>query len=231
MSKKLDKKVLFACICGVFLFLALGGWQLQRLVWKQGLIQDLAERSGLPAISLTDFELNKQGEFTHIALQGNFLPDDFFLLNRSISGKSGLNWLKIFADESGKNILVNRGWLPFDLKDVKKPSSDSITALNAIVRIARGQARFVPDNVPAENIWFFIDLPAFSALTGVTLQTDYYLLAGENNQGLNYPIAYDWEFNIPNDHFQYALTWFCFALITLVMGIIYQRHHIRQHSE
>ena len=98
--------------------------------------------------------------------------------------------------------------------------------LEGLVRIPYGQARFVPNNQPNDNIWFWIDMKAIDALSGVTLQQDYYLLASDNSGAFDYPIAYDWQFNIPNNHFQYAITWFCFALITFVMCIIYQRKYI-----
>ena len=34
---------------------------------------------------------------------------------------------------------------------------------------------------------------------------------GATPEGYDYPKAYDWHFDIPNNHFQYMLTWFSFA--------------------
>ncbi len=234
-----DKAVLIACLLGMMLFTCLGTWQGKRLLWKQGLISQLENRLTQAPIPLSQFAeqysarddddvlsqnyATQRGEFTPLSLRGEFLPHHFYLLNRSMDSKAGVNWLQVFANEDGRNILINRGFIPFDLKDAVKPEelSNDTQALQAMVRLSRGRTPFLPENVPEENIWFYIDLAKMSALSGVKL-VDYYGMAGATPEGYDYPKAYDWYFDIPNYHFQYMVTWFSFAIITLVIGIYYQ---------
>ncbi len=240
---KSDKVVLCACVLGIIVFSGLGIWQTKRLIWKEGLITRLEEKLVQQPIALNEFSeqysVSKKdddilsqryseqgGEFTPVRLRGEFLTDDFFLLNRSMDGKAGVNWLKIFASDDGRNILLNRGFIPFELKDAEKP--DDISGrqeIVAMVRLARGRPKFMPANVPDENIWFYIDLPEISALSGVEL-VNYYAMVKNSPEGYDFPRAYNWRFDIPNNHLQYAITWFAFALITLIMGIYYQYRYI-----
>ena len=240
--KKSDKIALVACIILMALFTTLGIWQSQRLLWKQSLIGNLQQKLTNSPIELEAFTRNYQidnnidilatryseqgGEFTPVTLRGKFLPHIFFLLNRSKQSKAGVNWLQIYQDEgTGKNILLNRGWLPFELKDAPKPDLPNPSHIEIMIRLPRGQAPFIPDNLPDNNLWFYIDTQQKGQLSDLRLEK-YYGLVKENPEGFDYPSAYQWNFDIPNNHLQYMLTWFAFALITLVMGVYYQWRYV-----
>ncbi len=101
------------------ILLALGTWQVQRLHWKEGEIAKRQERSQGPGIALpTDFPDPAGVEFTRVALKGSFLHDEeFYLGARTESGRVGLNVVTPFLLADGRILLVNRGWVPQEMRD------------------------------------------------------------------------------------------------------------------
>jgi surfeit locus 1 family protein len=96
------------------LFVSLGRWQWHRGEAKQVLWTAYERNDSTPAPDARiDFDTAER--FKRVALAGHFDPDHQFLLdNRSHAGKPGYEVLTPFVLESGRRILVNRGWIPFD---------------------------------------------------------------------------------------------------------------------
>ena len=74
---------------------------------------------------------------------------------------------------------------------------------------------FLPDNNPGANHWFWVDLPAMAAADGLDRLAPYYLDADATPNPGGWPKGGAMLPELPNNHLQYALTWFGLAL-TLV---------------
>ncbi|MGB0552022.1 MAG: SURF1 family protein, partial [Alphaproteobacteria bacterium] len=98
----------------------LGGWQVNRLHWKDTLIERLQERGTEAPVALpTRIDNVEAYEFRRVSVTGKYLHDkEFYVINRSLNGKPGLNIVTLLkrADDGG-HILVNRGWVPFEKRD------------------------------------------------------------------------------------------------------------------
>ena len=95
------------------LFIGLGRWQWQRGEAKQ-VLWDAYERNDSSPVPHSRVDFDTAERFQRVALSGRFDPDHQFLLdNRSHAGQPGYEVLTPFVLESGRRILVNRGWIPF----------------------------------------------------------------------------------------------------------------------
>ncbi|HAT35998.1 MAG TPA: SURF1 family protein [Rhodospirillaceae bacterium] len=206
-----------------------GTWQVQRLQWKEALIDKLQTRSTSAPIPLakTPSNLNEL-EFQQVKVRGRFEhKHEFHLVNRSLNGNPGVHIITPFVrTDGGGAILINRGWVPFDKKPVsERPKSqfDEPVTVTGIVRLVKGQGTFTPDNDAKTNHWFFIDPAAMGAASGHQFPAGYYLLDGNRQVPGGFPVGHQWTLNIRNDHLQYAITWYAMALALLVIYILYHR--------
>lgn len=208
--------------------IALGSWQMQRLYWKEALIERLQERGTAKPIALPTWLDNlDRYEFRRVAVTGEFLHDkEFYLINRSLKGKPGLNVVTLLKRaDGGGHVLVNRGWVPFDRRDPKTRQKGQITGgviVEGIIRLAKGPGLFTPENEPHNNTWFYVDPASMTASAGLPPAQSYYVLAANASPG-GFPVGHQWRIDLRNHHLQYALTWYLLALGLLVIYILYHR--------
>ena len=87
--------------------------------------------------------------------------------------------------------------------------------LTGVLRRAQVQRQFSPDNAPDRNIWFHVDVPRMRALAGGKpdpLLDMFFLEADATPNPGGLPIGGQTQLDIPNDHLQYAITWFLLGL-------------------
>lgn len=212
----------------VLIMLGLGFWQLQRLEWKNDLMDRIAQRieqapvapdalSGDPA----------RDEYRRVRLKGSFQHDkELYLAARSRNNNVGFQVMTPLLLESGATVLVNRGWIPSERKEPATRAQGQVAGpveLVAVTRLSQKQGAFQPDNDAAKNVWFFIDVAGMQRATGIPVGGDYYFEADAAPNPGGYPIGGQTRVNIPNDHLQYAVTWFIFAATLSVIFLIFSR--------
>jgi surfeit locus 1 family protein len=202
-------------------FIGLGRWQWHRGEAKQAVWAEF-ERNA-PAEELGSRDFDSVDRFARVQLSGTFDGEHQFLLdNRSHAGKPGYEVLTPFLLADGRRVLVNRGWIPFGgyrdrLPDVSM--ADRATEITGRVDelpvggLASGRA------APAGDTWpkltsFPLHAELASALGG-KLQRQIVLL---DPQG---PGGYVREWSPPGmppaRHFSYAIQWWGFAGVLLVL--------------
>jgi surfeit locus 1 family protein len=80
---------------------------------------------------------------------------------------------------------------------------------------------FIPDNRPDRNDWFWIDLPAMAAADGIANAAPFYIDADPTPNPGGWPKGGVTPLALPNDHLQYALTWFSLAAALVVIYVVY----------
>jgi surfeit locus 1 family protein len=136
-----------------------------------------------------------------------------------------------FELTGGGIVLIDRGWVPVERKAPESRAEGQLAGtqtLEGVVRLAHGQAWMQPDNEPAHNMWFFVDLPAMVAASGVDLRTDLYVDAGPAENPGKYPVGGQTRIELPNDHLQYAVTW---GLLAAALAVIYVLYHLKLERE
>ena len=212
----------------VFLVLvALGSWQLQRLGWKQGQIEERQSRAAAEPVELSA-ALAEPGDFNFspVSLTGYFLHEkELFLAARTFDRRVGYQLLTPLALEDGRHVLVNRGWIPHDKKAAASRADgqiEGVLSLRGLIRTQHPQGTFQPDNRPEEGVWYWVDIDAMGGAVGldllpVVVEAD----ATPNPGGL--PIGGQTRLEIPNDHLQYTLTWYALAIILAVIFVVFHR--------
>jgi surfeit locus 1 family protein len=212
----------------VFLVLvALGSWQLQRLGWKQDRIDERQSRAAGEAVELST-ALAEPGDFNFrpVRLNGQFLHEkELFLAARSFDRRVGWHVITPLALEGGGTVLVNRGWIPYDRQDAALRAEGQVAGvvrLNGLIRTQQPQATFQPDNEAEEGVWYWVEIDAMGTAIGlevlpVVVEAD----ATANPGGV--PIGGQTRLEMPNDHLQYALTWYALALILAVIFVVFHR--------
>lgn len=101
------------------LLINLGLWQLSRYQEKLELEQTLAERQTMPALSLSDVSGYADVMYLPISVHGRFLADRAFLLDNQIhEGRVGYDLIMPLLANDGQYLLVNRGWIPAQARDL-----------------------------------------------------------------------------------------------------------------
>ena len=213
--------------------LALGTWQVQRLEWKTALIAERQARRDAPPLAGLPAAFDPtQHEFRKVRVEGRFLHDkELYLAARSFRGNPGYHLITPLALAGGGTVLVNRGWIPLERKapDTRKPGqAEGTVAVEGYLRVPPGQGWFVPDNEPAKNFWFYVDIPAMAQHAGLADVKTYVLEAGPAENLGGYPVGGITQFDLPNDHLQYAITWYAMAIIGIVIYLLYHRRRARE---
>jgi len=218
---------------GVLILLALGVWQVQRLHWKEGLIarRDAAVATA-PIAPPRSIDEARGLEFHPIVAEGVFRNDKELLLAASSdSGQSGYQVVTPLVMTDGRTMLVNRGFIPLDLKDPAKRAAGELPGRQRIVGLLRlspaaKPSFFLPENRPDLNLWFWIDLPAMAKAAGITDPVPFYIDADKTPNPGGWPQGGQTLTDLPNNHLQYAITWYSLALALIVIYIRFARRRL-----
>jgi surfeit locus 1 family protein len=216
----------------VLLLLALGFWQVERLFWKKDLIaQRQAAVAANPVAPPRSLEEARGMEFHHVTEEGVFLHDkEIFLGATSEAGRQGYQVLTPLLEPGGRTVFINRGFIPAELKDPAKRTAGQIAGTVCIQGLLRlppsgKPAWFLPDNRPDLNYWFWVDLPAMSAADRLDRVAPFYIDADATPNPGGWPKGGVTRLVLPNDHLQYAITWFSLAVALIVIYVLFHRRN------
>ncbi|GGF16351.1 SURF1-like protein [Aliidongia dinghuensis] len=221
-------------IPAILLTIGLGTWQVQRLAWKTALIADREAALSAPPAAIPDSGEGAQAlDFHRVAGEGTFDNDkELYIGAFSTRDVEGYQVVTPFRLADGKIVLVNRGWVPEARKDpAKRPEGEiqGSTTLDGILRVPVVPKSIfswlvpTPVNRPNENFWFYVDVPGMVAKVGLdpAQVLPFYIEAGPAKNPGGFPVGGQTRIALPNDHLQYAITWYSFAIILAAIYFIY----------
>ncbi|WP_442966790.1 SURF1 family protein [Rhizobium sp. C1] len=202
--------------------IALGTWQMHRLAWKEALLSDIAERRAMPPIGIDKIGgvLASGGDVDYrpVNITGTFdhTREQFFFA--TYNGEAGYYVYTPLKLAGGEYIFVNRGFIPYDKKDAATRAAGQVTGEVTVTGLARSKllgkpSWAVPDNDPAKNIFYWKDLDAMTAHAGFAKARvlQFFVDANDAPNPGGLPIGGVTQFDFPNNHLQYALTWYGLA--------------------
>jgi surfeit locus 1 family protein len=220
---------------GLLLLLGLGTWQVQRLHWKEGLIAERnAALAAAPVALPKTLDEARALEFHPVRAEGEFLNDHELYINaQSFSGAAGFHIVTPFRLVDGAIIFIDRGFVPTDRRAPATRADGEIaghTAVTGLLRLPEPAGWFTPANEPQKNSWFSIDLPAMAQAAGVDDALPFYIDAGKAPVPGAWPQGGQTITDLPNNHLQYAITWYALAAALVAIYIRFALRRRRSQS-
>jgi surfeit locus 1 family protein len=211
---------------GLALLAGLGVWQIERLSEKAALIAGV--ESGLEAPPQPLADALKEGlggaEWHHVQLSGHFLHDkESYLFAQGPRGAIGVQVVTPLAQDNGGTVLVNRGFVPEALRNPQTRAAGQVegeVSVTGVLRLPQQAGLFTPAPDLKTRLWFVKDVSGIAAAVGVTTPPVIVEADATPNPG-GWPLGGQTNVDIPNDHLQYAITWFGLALALTGVYLIY----------
>ena len=200
----------------IFIFIALGTWQIIRLNWKNNLILEIENSLKNPPVQLSQ---SNQKNYLKIKTSGSVdFEKQIYLYSLNDSGTPGFEVFNPIII-NGENYLLNRGWIPFEKKNMPEIN---ILDQNIIFGTIKTQGRkniFKPDNDIKENYWFSLNREDIFKFTGKKFSK--YIIYLDGNYQFPRPIKI--TANISNNHKKYAMTWFSLAISIFLLYLYFRK--------
>jgi surfeit locus 1 family protein len=217
--------------------IGLGVWQLQRLQWKEGLIAQIEARVKAEPVSLKEAvvraDAGEDVSYLRVRAEGKFDNAKELYLFAVSDGTPGWHVITPLETPEGEMVLVDRGFVPDALRDPaarrQGEISDAVT-VTALARRPETQGLFVPNNEIEQNRWFWRDLKAMTTSMfgeGAKDVAPFFLEAEKSEIPGGWPRGGETRLDLPNNHLQYAITWFLLALCLVVIYVIYVRGRLK----
>ncbi|MEQ9638490.1 MAG: SURF1 family protein [Alphaproteobacteria bacterium] len=215
-----------ATVPALAILVALGTWQMQRLAWKTDLLAARDAALAAPPVPLDAGTSPDDLRFRRGEVTGTFdHAHELYLGPRVYDHHPGVHVLTPLRLADGAVLLVNRGWVPQDLRDAaRRPAGqvEGVQTVRGVVLTPGPRGTYTPDNEPANNQWFYVDLDAMGRAIGAEL-LPFVLASDDTDVPGGVPIGGQGRLHIKNDHLQYALTWYSLAVVLLVIYVLFHR--------
>ena len=213
------------------ILLSLGTWQLERLIWKQSLLKQISEQASLPLIDLSYPIIRniKKYKSRKIKLEGNFLYDsNLTILSRVYKGKVGRHVIVPMKTKYGW-VLVNTGFIPErNYTDYLKKGYSPSVRIEGIIHLPDYKSYFTPENNVNKGEWYYVNIEEIKKYVDLPL-LEFIVFEEKSNNSSKFPVAGQYRYNnIPNNHFQYALTWFSLAIVLFIIVRIFWNKNLNK---
>jgi surfeit locus 1 family protein len=225
-SRGLLAALLLAGALACTAFAALGGWQLRRLAWKQDLIARVeshlrAAPVAAPAPAAWG-ALGRGDEYRRVRLRGRYEHERETAV-RAVTALGGGYWiLTPMLCEGGFRVLVNRGFVPAELRPratraAQEPAG--MQELTGLLRFSEPGGSLLQRNDPVADRWVSRDVQAIAAARGLQRAVPSappapYFVDAEAGSPAAWPRGGLTVVRFSNNHLVYAVTWFALALMT-----------------
>ena len=210
------------------ILISLGTWQVERLHWKEGLLADIAERRAAAPVPLADIEaMAAQGgdiEYRTVTATGRYINNKERHFFATWRGQTGYYIYTPLQLADGRYLFVNRGFVPYENKEPEMRMQGQLTDQQTVTGLARAKlpgkpSSLVPDNDVAKNIFYWKDLDVMASSVDLDKASvvPFFIDADSTPNPAGFPIGGVTQVDLPNDHLQYAFTWYGLAAVLLVV--------------
>jgi len=231
-------------LVGIAILCGLGIWQLDRKVWKENLIAamnarltqapaDLPPRDAWPQLSAD------HDEFTRVAFPAEFIEGQEALVYTAGSAlrddvKGPGYW--VFAPArlaGGSVVIVNRGFVPLDRKEpASRPggATQGSVDLVGVMRWPESRGMFTPADDVTHNVWYLRDIKAIATAKSWSAPAPFYIDEEQPAPPGGLPSPGKLTVHLPDNHLQYAITWFGLALALAGVYVVYIARRLARHG-
>ncbi len=214
------------------ILLSLGTWQVQRLHWKEALLSEIETRRHAPPADLASIEaLAKDGgdvDYRAMRVSGTYINNKERHFFATYEGRTGYYIYTPLQLADGQVLFVNRGFVPFENKEPEMRKLGQLTGEQIVTGLARAKllekpSWAVPDNDVAKNIFYWKDLDVMASSAGLdpAKVVPFFMDADATPHEGGMPIGGVTQFDLPNSHLQYAVTWYGLAATLVVISGVF----------
>ena len=217
------RKLAFLVICGLggtAILVSLGVWTIQRLAWKEGLIAGIEARIAADPVALPETPDPDLHAYLPVEVTGVLTPEYLRVLVSQKGAGAGYRIIRPMIRDEGR-IMVDLGFVATaDAAGLRFEEGPPLTIVGNL-QWPQETDGFTPAPDLQNNIWFARDVAAMAEALG----TEPVLVVRRDPPavpGPLMPLPVDTS-AIPNDHLQYAITWFSLAAIWAAMTFYFIR--------
>ena len=208
--------IVFIGFAGTACLLYLGKWQIDRLYWKLDVLKKIDQKIAAAPVPLPAEPSESVHKYLSVEISGQFLQESIRVLASKKRYGAGYRIIHVFR-ANGRRLLVDLGFVGLETDyDV-----DLINDISLVGNLHWPDEvdNFTPEPDLENNIWFARNVERVAS----ALQTEPILIILKDStlkdQNIK-PMPIDTT-HIPNDHLQYAITWFSLAIIWALMSCLF----------
>ncbi len=149
---------------------------------------------------------------------------EIHLFATDVQGQIGYRIVTPLHRPGRTTVFVDRGFVPAELKNRnlrKDGLAEGDVVVTGITRLSWRQGAFQPDNQPADNLWFYLDLDEMAKAAGITNYLSLYVQADTTPNTGGWPKGSPPLTQVTNNHLDYVITWFSLSAVLVIIYILY----------
>jgi surfeit locus 1 family protein len=161
----------------------------------------------------------QRDEYLHVSVSGRFLNDRETYVRAVTDLGAGYWVLTPFQTDVGYTVLVNRGFVPPELRAPASRAAGQVhgeTTISGLLRMWEPRGGFLRANDPLHDRWYSRDVAAIASLRGLRAVAPYFIDAAAAPSATGWPRGGLTVISFPNNHLMYAFTWFGLALLLAI---------------
>ncbi len=208
--------VVLVAIPGLLVLVSLGVWQTKRLSWKEALLENISYNLSVEPSLLPERLKKAEHNYKMVRVEGSLEPRSIFILTPIKGSGAGFRVISPLKLKDGRKILIDRGVI----KEEEKARLETPTQHRFVIGYLfwpNETDYFTPEPNIKRNMWFSRDLEKMANF----LETQQILVVSTENRLDPSIKMQDPTKDIPNNHLQYAITWFMMAILWFGMSVYF----------
>jgi surfeit locus 1 family protein len=194
----------------------LGTWQVYRLYLKNNLISDLQNNLKISSIN---FNVDIDKEYTKVLFKKKDINTKIFLYHLN-KGEIGFKVIVLYEINSSLLVLVDKGWIRKDKINLIKNTLFNDDIIEGYTKKIREKNLFTPNNNIKEDFLYSVEIDNLKKSLNKNIYPLLIIQTSKTNKDI---IPNDFEVRLPNNHLQYAITWYGLAIFTIIFFLYYRK--------
>ena len=194
----------------------MGTWQVYRLYLKNNLISDLQNNLKTSSIN---FNVDIDKEYTKVLFKKKDINTKIFLYHLN-KGEIGFKVIVPYEINSSLLVLVDKGWIRKDKINLIKNTLLNDDIIEGYTKKIREKNLFTPNNNIKEDFLYSVEIDNLKKSLNKNIYPLLIIQTSKTNKDI---IPNDFEVRLPNNHLQYAITWYGLAIFTIIFFLYYRK--------
>jgi surfeit locus 1 family protein len=219
----------------LIVLLGLGTWQMRRLAWKEAILAQITNAEIAPPVPLPPAPTSEPAQFAKVAVTGSFMHDKAAIYGADVHStrtgpELGAALIEPLQRDGAVAILVDRGWVPLKRMQPVAMPDGKVTVVGFVYPGVAPGLFSARDDVAARH-FYTLDPAAIGAALGLAHVAPFILVAvgppPAPGADIALPIPAEHLPQPPNNHLQYAITWYGLAGALVVIFAVWARKAAR----